>query len=467
MRWLVAGVVALVVLGGAAAAQTLTLTRDEAIALARRAFLTGEPALTYAITSKIAEGDPADVEALLLLSASTLALGQEGALAFGKRAWTAAQRAGRPDALRYEIAQAVARAAWAADKKRVTAFWLDRSLGLAPDPATRADVAANLGRVRSEIKLTFAGNLQVSPTDNVNRGANTGLLVVQDTVFGSISGWSVAHAGVVTTGALDASYTLGVTASGKARNSLGFGVAATLHSLTRSEAANNPALDASDLDMYTGHLSWTQERYLDGALFEGVGPVRLTLAASQNWYDGQPYSPGLRAEVDLPLRRADRVDALSLNATLERQWQDEPSGVVDGASLHLRGEAPVSLPWATGKIGYAFGGSVLRGGWANATYDSLDATVTLDPGVAIGPVQSRFGLGMTWRDYDAYSLGFANVTKGRTDRGLWVRADFGLQDLAVAGLTPTLSVMRQMSWSNISKYETVATSVYLGLAADF
>jgi hypothetical protein len=110
---------------------------------------------------------------------------------------------------------------------------------------------------------------------------------------------------------------------------------------------------------------------------------------------------------------------------------------------------------------------VLHGGWANATYDSLDASVTLDPGVDLGPLHSRFGLGVTWRDYEEYSLGFANVTKGRTDHGVWVRADFGLQDLEVAGLTPTLSVMRQMSWSNISKYQTVATSVYLGLAADF
>jgi hypothetical protein len=93
--------------------------------------------------------------------------------------------------------------------------------------------------------------------------------------------------------------------------------------------------------------------------------------------------------------------------------------------------------------------------------------VMLDPGLDLGPVQARFGMGVSFRDYEAYSLGFANVTKGRTDRGLWLRAGLGLDDVKVGGMVPTLSLMRQMSWSNISKYETDSTTLQLGLSAEF
>lgn len=59
------------------------------------------------------------------------------------------------------------------------------------------------------------------------------------------------------------------------------------------------------------------------------------------------------------------------------------------------------------------------------------------------------------------------MTKGRTDHGLWLRAGLGLEEMKLAGMTPSLSVMRQLTWSNISKYQTASTTLYLGLAAEF
>jgi hypothetical protein len=319
--------------------------------------------------------------------------------------------------------------------------------------------------VGEQIRLRFSGNLQINPTDNVNTGATTGLLIVQDQVVGGLSGWSVAHAGVQTFGQFGAEYDLGITPSGRARNSIGFGLAATLHSLSRAEALANPDLDASDLDLWTANLSWTQDRFVGGPAFAGRGPLQFTIEAAQNWYDGKPYSPSLRAEVEVPLSRSS--PPLSLTAALERQWQDGPGGVVDGASLHLQGRAAVGLPWATGQLAYSFGGTVVRGGWSNASYDSLDGSLTLDPGLALGALHPHFGLGASWRDYNTYSLGFANVTKGRTDTRVWLRAGFELDGIDLAGMAPALSVMRDMTWSNISKYETATTSLYLGLAAEF
>jgi hypothetical protein len=465
-RWAVASLLALFLTFDSVAAQTLTLTRAEALATARQAYLSGDPALTYAIASKIAASDPFDVEALLLLSASHQALGRaDDAFVFGRRAWAAAREAGRPAGLRHEIAQQTAHAAWDAGRYRSAVHWLGRAMKLAPDEAAEERDAANQARVGAQIRLRFSGKLQINPTDNLNAGARTGLLIVQDQVVGGLSGWSVAHAGVQTFGQLGAEYDLGVSPSGRARNSIGFGLSATLHSLIASEALANPDLDASDLDMWTARLNWMQERFLGGEAFAGLGPLQFTLDATQNWYAGKPYSPSLRAELRVPLSRSN--PALSLTTALERQWQDSPSGTVDGASLHLQGQKAVALPWATGQLTYTLGGAIVRGGWSNAIYDSLDASLMLDPGVALGPVRPQIGLGTSWRDYETYSLGFANVTKGRTDTSVWLRAGLQLEGIDLAGMTPTLSVMRDMTWSNISKYETATTALYLGLAAEF
>ena len=76
---------------------------------------------------------------------------------------------------------------------------------------------------------------------------------------------------------------------------------------------------------------------------------------------------------------------------------------------------------------------------------------------------------MTWRHNDDWLLGIGNIhaSRGRTDHGVWLRAGLGFEQVKLAGMTPTLTLQRQMNWSDISKYQTAATTVYLGLAADF
>ncbi len=467
---LAALICSLVLLTGAASAQTVSLTRDQAIELARQAFLSGDVVLAFSITSAIVEKDPKDVEALLLLSASNEAMGHPGeAFSLGRQAWIAANEAGRPEALRYEIALQTSHSALTAGQKRRAAFWLERAVGIAPSDAMRSQRGDDLRQLRAGIPLTFATNLTVSPTNNLNNGAANGLMIIDDQLIpgGSFGGWSVAKAGILTVGSIEANYNLGVAPSGRTRNALGFGLSTTLHRLSPDEAAANPGLDARDLDLWRASASWTHERILSGPGLKGRAPLRFTLEASQSWFGGMPYSPSLRAEVDFPLTPANPKGDLTLVAVLERQWQDAPSGNVNGASLHLEGRRNLSLPWGPGQLAFGVGATVLRSDWINTTYDSLDASLSLDPGVHLGKVSAVLGMGVSWRKHEEYSLGAVNVTKGRTDQGLWLRAGLNLGDITLAGLTPTVTLQRQMTWSNISKYQTDATSLYLGLAKDF
>jgi hypothetical protein len=468
---LAALICSLVLLTGAASAQTVSLTRDQAIELARRAYLSGDVVLAFSIASAIVEKDPKDVEALLLLSASNEAMGHPGeAFSLGKRSWFAANEAGRPEALRYEIALQTSRSALTAGQERRAAFWLERAVDIAPSDTARSRSANDLRQLQANIPLSFAASLTGTPTNNLNNGAANGLMIIDDQLIpgGSFGGWSVAHAGVVIVAGITANYSLGVAPSGKTRNALAFGLSTTLHELTPDEAAANPTLDASDLDLWRASTSWTHERILSGPGLEGRAPLRFTLEASQSWFGGMPYSPSLRAEVDFPLTQANNPKGdLTLVAVLERQWQDAPSGIVNGASLHLEGRRSLTLPWGPGQLAFGVGATVLRSDWINTTYDSLDASLSLDPGVHLGKAGVVLGMGVSWRKNDGYSLGAVNVTKGRTDRGLWLRAGLNLGDITLAGMTPTATVQRQMTWSNISKYQTDATSLYLGLAKEF
>ena len=458
-----AGVVALIcglaLLAGSATAEILTLTRDQAVAVARRAWLSGDAVLAYAIVSKIVAADPLDVEALLLLSASTEALGHPGAaFTLGRRAWSAAQVVGRPQALRYEIALQTAHAALTAGQKRSAAHWLGRAVEVAPTPAARSQSEGDLRQVKSRIPLSFSGSLRVSPTDNLNNGAVSGRWTVEDYYLGQLAGWSVAHGGVLTSAQVTATYNLGVTPSGRARNALGFGLSTTLHSLSASEAAANPDLDPTELDSWRAALKWTQDRLMDDR-----PPLRISLEASQSWFGGVAYSPALRAEVAVPLTQ---TGDLTLEAVLERQWPQTP---ITAASLHLDGHRQVTLPWGDGTLIYGLGATFLRSSAPNSTYDSLDASLILDPKLPLDKVSSHVGIGVTWRHNDDWLLGIGNIhaSRGRTDHGVWLRAGLGFEQVKLAGMTPTLTLQRQMNWSDISKYQTAATTVYLGLAADF
>lgn len=467
-RGLTAALLAAGVLTAAAgqADTTLNLTRVEAVALARSAYLAGNLALADAIARHLIQADPADVEALLILSAAEEALGHpEVGLEFGRRAWAAARAQGREAALRHEIARQTAHAALSAGRHFTTTAWLRRALSVAPGPEAAAATARDLAEVRQHSPLHFSFSASVSPTDNLNAGASTGLLAIDEIVVGQISGWSVAHAGFVANGQAGVTWDLGTSAGGRRQDSLSADLSFALHALTPAEQAANPTLDASDLDMTTARLSWAR----DFALPRSNRAGRWTLEASQTFYGGAPLAPGLRGSLDLGLPAAKGAERI-LTAVIERQWQDAPSNSVDGFSLGLNGSRQTPVLGGA-MISYGLTGSKLDSDWSNTSYASLAAQVTLSPDARLGPFRAALTLGGDWRDYPVYSLGFANVTKGRTDLGAFLQLKIGLDQPRALGpkltVTPILGLERRITTSNISKYDTRATTLTLGLAAAF
>lgn len=453
MAWGKCLVLCLMILGSQAPAQILELSREQAISLARQAWLGGDLVLAEAIAGRIVAVNGTDVEALLLLAAIEERKGHaKRALDLGRRAWAASRD--RPMALRHEIANLTASAAYGAEKPRLAALWLGRALATAPDAERAARTTASLRAVRRTVPLTFSGGLAISPTDNLNDGATSGLWAVDDLVIGGLSGWSLAQPGLVTTAQLGAAYTWGEDLSA---NRLTLDLDGNFHQLDPDAARANPTLDASDLDLLRVSLGWSRALALGADDRPGV----LQLETSQSWYGGRPYARALRLEAEVPLSAA-----LTLDAVQERQWTD--GAQVNGTSLHLKAARQLNFPWGKGRADFAMGATLLRGDEVNATYDHLDASLVVDPGLSPGGISSRFGLSLHQRTYKDYAL-FANVfaTNGRSDKGVTLTASFNLDRLPVAGMTPTLTLQRQIVRSNISKYQNDATRISFGLAARF
>lgn len=442
------------------AAQVLEMSRVEALELARALYLDGDAALANAIARRLIEADPRDVEALLILSASEEALGNpQAAFDFGKRAWEAATRADRPAPLRYEIARRTAHAAASAERNLAAQYWLTQSVQVAPGPAQAAQSRSDLATLRETSPIQANLTFQITPTTNLNDGSNTDLFMIDDVIIGTLEGWSEAQPGVIGVANLDLIYAL----PGQ-RDRLGLALTEVRHLLAPWAAEANPDLNATDLDQRSAALRFEHDFLLTGSEM----PARLTFSGAQSWMgswaENLPLGLSARAQVEVSLLdQADR--AVMLTAIAERQWQDGISGKVDGLSFSLAGTRHVDALAATLQLGLT--ADVLHSAWSNTTYNAVQVTAGYFPDQPLGPINWSVSVTAGAKDFPVYSLGFANVTRGRQDFSLGVNLTLEPQEAKVIGLTPYVTLGQLASWSNVSRNDTQSLSVSLGLSRAF
>ncbi len=436
------------------------MSRAEALELARALYLDGDASLANAIARRLVEADPRDVEALLILSASEEALGHpQAGLDYGKRAWEAAAQTGRPAPLRYEIARQTAHAAVAADRNLAARYWLAQAVHVAPGPAQAAQTRSDLATLRETSPLQATLSFQITPTTNLNGGSNTDLFMVDDVIIGTLEGWSEAQAGVIGVANLDILYAL----PGQ-RDRMGLALTEVRHLLAPWAAQANPDLDARDLDQRSAALRIEHDFLLAGTQM----PARLTFSGAQSWMgswaENTPLGLSARAQVEVSL--LDTADsALMLTTIAERQWQGGISGTVDGLSFTLAGTRRVTDLAATLQMGVTV--DVLRSAWSNTTYDAAQLTIGYFPDQPMGPIKWSMSVTAGAKDFPVYSLGFANVTGGRQDFTLGASLTLEPQDVTLVGLTPYVTIGHLSSWSNVSRNDTQALSVSLGLSRAF
>lgn len=440
-----------------AQAEVLNLTRNQALMVASQAFASGDLVLANVIARRLLEGDPKDVQALMVLAATEPGLGNPKlGRAMGRKAWAASR--GRPDELRYSIARLTSKAAFVEGRPAIAQYWLRRALDVAPDTAAESQTGRDLQQIRARTPLRWKLDLQVTPSSNINGGSDVGLLIVDQHIIGTLGGWSEARSGMRTTAEAELLYALPAHATGQ--NILGLRAIVASYSLSSAAQAAAPELDASVLNRTTVEALIRRDQNRPGSKM----PLSMTLTLGQSWQGGYILGPHIRGDARTALVLG-KDASLWLGGSLERQWQRGGLGVSDAVQLQLTGSKAVSS--LAGQLNLSLGATAAQADFVNSTYNAVDLRVGYAPDAAVGTAQIAVALNAGWRGYDRYSLGFAEVTKGRTDQTWGVTLDMTLPKLSVMGFAPDLTLTHQVTSSNISRYSGSQTSVALGIRSNF
>lgn len=434
--------------------RTAVLTVEQGQALARDAFVAGDHAVARALALRLLEARPGDPRALLIVAATSPALGDPAqGRAAGRAAWAGAR--GAP-VLRYEIARHTARAAEAEGRPDAASFWLRRAMDMAPDPAAVEGTRAEYRRVAAARRLSWRLDLSVQPSSNLNGGSSGSLLMVNGVIpVGSLSGGAQALSGarVLAQGRV----ALKLPPGPRHRAEVSLTLQGARHLLSSEARQLAPEIRGSDLDFLTAEAGLA----LDWAAPGLQAPVRLTLGAGHTLYGGRDLGPHLRAGFDVPVLTRPNA-AVRAGLSRERQWRD--GGPVDATVLRLDGGR------ALGEAGRLFFGVSARdvsGPTPNTTYTGAALDLAFAPARPVGPAELTLRARLGWRDHDFYTLGPIGVTDGRQDRTLGLAVDAAFPGLSVLGYAPRLSIESERTRSNVSRFDTRTLGVTLGVASRF
>jgi hypothetical protein len=190
-------------------------------------------------------------------------------------------------------------------------------------------------------------------------------------------------------------------------------------------------------------------------------PVSALLATGTSWSGGVEDGPFLRAELRTSLV-ATRRNTTWVMATAEEQRAD--SGDLRGFALRFSGR---QLTEGRGNLIYGLG--LLRGTGpsVNNQYQMVEGLLGYELPRLTDTVDLAVEASGSLRRYDAYSLGPFQVTDGRRDETLGLALHVDLTSLSVMGYVPRVTLSREETRSNISRFETRQTAIMLGVRTSF
>lgn len=435
--------------------QEVSLSVAQARQVALQALTQGQPALAAQIAGGLLQRDSGDAFAHFVLARAFQQLKQPRA---GRREAALAFRHTNSGRSKYQASQLAATLAYEGGQPGLAQLWLRRSWNHAPDDRARQILERDYRVLRALNPWSVQARLSVTPSDNVNNGAQDPYALIDGVpVIGILSGDAMALSGVKSVAELSLGYRFAHSEVSQTR--------ATgrlyLSRVALSDAARDQAPTArnSDFSYSVAELGLEHRR----SLGEARGLLTLEAQLSQSWYGGAAYQTALRLGVgrSLPLGSGGR---LTLAASLEQA--DPANGAPAITQLDLRAGVTQKL---------AAGGTLSTGlslQWAdseslNARRQRLTGYVAYALAQPVGPARVSFSLGGTLGQYPDYRVGPIIVPGGRDDQTLFGSADFVFENLDYAGFVPSLKVQAQKTLSNVSRFETREISVSLGIVSRF
>ncbi|MEM1430467.1 MAG: surface lipoprotein assembly modifier [Pseudomonadota bacterium] len=436
-------------------ADDVVLTYGEARVMAEQAWLTGNVPLANRLSKMMAEAEPDDVAALLMLSATETALGrpQEGRSA-ARRAFANSDSA----EARYQASYLVASSAMAEDRYGAAQFWLRRAYQAADTAEQRETIAEAFGVVRRESPWLLRLAFDVAPSSNVNGGSQSPFLVIDDSPFvGVLSGAARALSGVEAS--LTGTLSYEISDSVAHRTTLAFHGYRSFVTLSDDAKEIAPRAEGSDFEYGVAEVE-LRHRVAKPA---GAWPDTYRIAMGQTWYGGEPLDQVARLTFGRTVELGRRT---GLRLSIEGEQRNSDTGREDRTGTEVTARLFHRLD----------NGVVLRTGLsltnvaskdANQEYEGYEVFAGFWTEEPMMGLQLSGRLAYNERIYDSYAVGFLDVPGGRDDTEWSARLNMHVHHVDVMGFVPVVSLSGRSSTSNISRFEGESFGLSLGFASAF
>lgn len=425
--------------------------REAAVA----AWQAGDLATARQIARSLVARDAADPLAQHLLALIALAENDlPGARQAARRAFGGAQS----DLQRRSAALVAANVAAREERGLALRYWLRQATDATNDPAARMQGRAALNSLRALSPWSSALRFSVSPSSNVNGGADSAFNIVEGVDYiGTLDGDAQALSGVIGTMTGDLGYRIAQSATSETRLTAGL----YLKRVALSAEAKEQAVSLTGADLATTSLDLGVTHLMRPAGMKGTLELGLSFGASDEGGDGA-RSLRLDATRRRPVGKAAEI-------TLGAGWDMEQD--LTGAR---RARQMPSLNFAISQrlsSGDRVGASVAAYGVhsevGNQRRFGGQARVSYTLGQPVGPFSLSGSLGGSFTRYPNYMILFDHPEGGRRDATLFGEVTLGLDKMSWAGFAPTVTLRASQSDSNVSAFDTRQIGVMIGIKSLF
>lgn len=429
----------------------ITVTVDQAQMMAISALRQNRPELAYHLAGGVLQANPRDGRAHFTRA---LAFSQVEAHGFARRSARKAYYNAASPIQKYDAAQLASVEAFRGGRLTLSQLWLRRAVQYAPDAEVRSESIRAFKTVRAQNPLKFDLNFSLSPSNNVNNGANSPKNIIEDSpLVGRLSPAAQAISGIVTTTDLRLSWRLAQSERSLTR--------LTGRVYTRNVKFDDPVEGLRASDLASSRLEAGLNHTIASA--SGENFWRMSVTGGRVWYGHDPLHDYARFGINRHQTLSENV-RLSFGTGIERQ-QGETASRNDSTLYNGFAQLRYSLGSA-GHLGAYLGLRETDSNAVNATSTQWTGVVSYTMGQEIGPALLSLSLGQSVVDYDRYTV-FLPVPGGRTDESVFGGVTATFNDWGYLGFVPTLTVNAEQSRSNISRFDVDETSVKLGITSEF
>lgn len=272
-------------------AAPLSLSPEEASALAWTSLEKNRPHITLQIADALKDQDPQSFEAALLRGEALRTMRQtKDAKKAALRAWDLAQTEDH----KFNAAHLVAKTYFADGAKLRAQFWLRRAAQNAPNEKARTLAKRDFNFVRRNKPISTALSFSVFPSSNINNGSTNDELIIGGLPY-RVPSSGQPHSGT--------GFTLGITTKYRKQLNtntlmrLGFSATGTTYKLSNAAKSIGSGKMGSDFAYAGLELQAGITLYPSSFTAPGWGPTRFDMALGRNWYGGSPLSNYARVSV--------------------------------------------------------------------------------------------------------------------------------------------------------------------------